>query len=476
MHGNYNLPKNSMLKISRDDVYKLNAVLTGEVQNDRDLEYKIDGRTPIEGELIKGDKICGYDCYGNIEYTIERFLLKNINSRYTGMPPNIMINFQSSVMLASIDEKFSEDTRPVSSILDFYLSGKINMLFPRSTDRAMEERYSKSRHSIDPEVKKPKHISANTHGASRDYFYIETSDFNFIVQMVDNGFLPDWANGIQIEYRTDFKKIPSELEREAISEIVSFVLGTHLLKIGESHIDASNNVLYRKSMNPWGDNVISKCSSSASPPISLNDHEDRDKIERVLKKLVPKYLELRENLGFKDVLWKYWIANELAIGTNLPILSSALESLAERYIESNDLTRSYSKAEKTAYKKLIKPEQDSLSEKLESFDFSKRVLDILVNPYSLGVGQKLKLFFQKIGLDFSNDSVEAEALKARNKMTHSSLDTSDEEMIKYLRLSGAYKSLFNRTLLKILEFDETYINFYSKSPSNIDMSENMKRE
>lgn len=468
---NYNIPKDAVLRVFRDDEYKLDGILTGTVTNQNDLEYKIDGKHPEAGQLQKGDSIVGYDVQGNLEYKLESFFLKSFNYSFSGLPPNI--NFKSEISISSFQEQWIEDNRKPDTILDFYLTGKISLLFPRATDRAKEEKYSKSRHRIDPEVKEPEYISAKIHGPSRDYFFIETDEFNFIVQKVNSRFLPKWGNGIQIEYRTEFKSIPDNEAREAIAEIVGFVLGTHFLKIGESHLDANKNVVFKRAVNPWGDNVISKCESLAIPPIDLSDFNDWNKIERALIKIVPKYLNHRNDYGLSDVLWKYWIANELAIGTNLPVLSSSLESLSENYIEIKNLIKSYPKVEKKQYKELVRPELESLTEKLTSYDFSKRILDKIRNPYNIGIGEKLKLFFDDLELHFGNDSVENKALKARNKMTHSSLEDSEEERLKYIKLSKAYKSLVNRTILRVLEYDETYVDFYTTGYPSKDLSENI---
>jgi hypothetical protein len=65
----------------------------------------------------------------------------------------------------------------------------------------------------------------------------------------------------------------------------------------------------------------------------------------------------------------------------------------------------------------------------ENFDFKKRILDKIENPFSIGVGEKIKLFFEHLNFDFSSKSIENEALRARNAMTHGALDTKNDENV-----------------------------------------------
>ena len=79
------------------------------------------------------------------------------------------------------------------------------------------------------------------------------------------------------------------------------------------------------------------------------------------------------------------------------------------------------------------------------------------NIYS---NEKLKMMFEIIKLRV--DKIEEKAIKARNKMAHSSIgNISDEEIKMIVRMTRAYETLFNRILLKILSYNGNYIDYYT---------------
>jgi hypothetical protein len=163
----------------------------------------------------------------------------------------------------------------------------------------------------------------------------------------------------------------------------------------------------------------------------------------------------------------------LAIGTNLPILASAFETLAEDYIKVNNLTKKYTEAEKQVYYDLIKENKMALELKLENYEFGNRLLNRLQNPFSLGMGEKNTLFLEALGITIAKNSKENKALQARNVMAHSSIENDDESIKKYLMLTHAYTSLFHRILLKIMGFDGSYVDYSTLGYPERKMSENL---
>ena len=70
------------------------------------------------------------------------------------------------------------------------------------------------------------------------------------------------------------------------------------------------------------------------------------------------------------------------------------------------------------------------------------------------------MMFEIIGLSVGN--IEKKALKARNKMAHSSIGEANDDDIKdILRMTRAYETLFHRIFLKTLGYNGDYIDYYS---------------
>ncbi len=92
----------------------------------------------------------------------------------------------------------------------------------------------------------------------------------------------------------------------------------------------------------------------------------------------------------------------------------------------------------------------------------------------------MRIFFKSLGLNFHKKSIETKALKSRNLMAHSSIDTSMNEaeilmlLKKTVRLTRAYETLFNRVMLKILGYNGKYIDYYTFGHPALELSENIK--
>lgn len=463
----YNIPQSAEIEIKRDNQFKIIGVVSGETYNKNDLEYDSFDNKLKSGQFIEPENLVCYPFLPTAKYYINDFFISKTNFR-----SNVNENFRfTSDFFCTQVQEIIDEKKDCEKLVEFYLCGKTNFFFPRATKRFKETKYIKDRQIIDNEPEG--NIIEKAQGSARDFMLIKTGKFNFIVQEVNAAHLPEWSNGIQIEYRKSFKQIPNSDIRKAVSEIISFVFGTHLLNIGSSHFDNNNNIIERRAKNPWGDNVVSKCSSSSLPPIQFSSHNDSFKIESILSRLVESYIEKRNKYNLSDVLWKYWIASELAVGTNLPILSSGLETLAESFIKHNNLIPNYSNIEKKVYTNLVKADLENLKEKVKTYRFGKSIINKIENPFSLGIGEKIKLFFDTINFDLPKNSLENEALRARNAMTHSKLEIDNKTIQKYIKLTRAYETLFHRTILKILDFDGKYIDYYSDDHPEQDIHKNI---
>ncbi len=472
--GIYDLPAESNVNIARNDEYGLTGTISGMVDGSRNIEYKggenIHAGEFMELEILSGSK-SGYETI-----TLEGILLGGTKKVGPSGTPRGNFSFSSKFRCSKAEYKIngSEEDK-VETLLEFYLTSGTQFFWPRATRRVAVTTGAKIRIGTDEDLEEPVETIVHEEGNANDHFIIETPEYHVIVQQVSQEFLPNWSSGVQLEFRSSAKGIPRPEDRQGIAEIIGFIMGTQLIKIGENHIGDSG-IMKKIAFSPISDNIVSRCSSQARPPINIGSYENWGKIELVINELLPKYLEKRTTYNLPDVLWKYWIATDLPVGTNLPILSSAMETLAESYIKGNGLTRSYSKTEKSEHEKLVSPELEILKAKLEPFDYKNSVINKLANPFTIGVGEKLKAFFQHIGFIYGSKDIENRAMQARNAMTHGALGVNSEEVRKYIKLTHAYESLFNRVLLKVLGYQGDYIDYSSEGHPDLDLSENLKGE
>ncbi len=459
----YRIPFDGYLTVSRDIEYKLTGRLEGQVANKNDLEYQDASRQLEDGHIIKGETIIATEpthhelsgCYiGTSRYDLIKF-----------QENPLMLNFDSSLGLENIKEIIS-DEEP-ARLIEWFLTGEVKLLFPRRTKRMRTDRLTKIR---DIDLIQDD-FTLHSQSSSRDYFLIDTGAIKCIAQLTPKSTLPNWAHGISIEYLKEYG-IPNQETRMAIAEVVGFVLGTQLLNVGSTELDADNGVLKRRANNPYGNNVKAKCDKVALAPVKFTKTEGI-KVEAVINEILPNYLKLREPLNLSDILWKYWTAKDLAIGTNLPILSSALESLGDKYLDHHKLHRKFSENEKNEYASLIANEVNSLEGKLSTFPLKESVLNKLRYPFNLGVGEKMRLFFSHLGFNFDKKSVENDALRSRNTMTHSSKSVTDEQIPQAVKMTRAYETLFNRSFLKVLSYTGKYIDYASYGHPERELTENI---
>ncbi len=208
---------------------------------------------------------------------------------------------------------------------------------------------------------------------------------------------------------------------------------------------------------------------SPLPPIHYNQQYDWGNFALQANQLFPKYRELRNQLSFNHALDRFWIANEVPVGVNLPILAGAMEIIAGDYLKmtGNDQLEYLSKAD---YEALIQDELTHLKSKLSAINGGNVILNKITGAFRKGPNEKISLFLSLLNLE--TGKAEKEAINLRNKMTHSKRDYTDDDVaFDDLILTRVYQVLFNRILLKIIGYSGYYIDYSMKGcPSKpIDM-------
>jgi hypothetical protein len=114
---------------------------------------------------------------------------------------------------------------------------------------------------------------------------------------------------------------------------------------------------------------------------------------------------------------------------------------------------------------LIEPELSALKEKLQHIPESQKIVNKIKAACNRGANEKLDIFFESMGLRLSEP--EKESMRARNAMAHGGSTYSTKEEAKpFIIKTHIYETLFHRILLRILHYEEYYIDYaVKKRPS-----------
>lgn len=468
--GRHNFPSDSIIEINRDAEFKFIAKVHGKTNDVNIGEYSHTSHQNKSGEFIESENIVGYD-KNNSKFILEGCHVKNV-SFIAINDPLFHSYFTLDIRIDHLIEFCNDNQENAECLMEWFLTGRTNIVFARNTYYYTLEGV-RIRKDLDNDIYKDK-LSGKK--MCWDYIIIKLKEFSFVVQKVQEEFLPSWANGFVIEYRNSLGKIPPEKTRIAIAEIISFMFGVEFMNIGYSEFNNDNKIISRLGRQAYGNNLIARCKNFCMPPSKLPKKDMRIDAEDMLSQIVDTYLNLRKDLNLNTVLWKYWLAKNSAVGINLPIFSSAIEGLAETYLKHYKIIPKSNKKVDKKYKELLK-DNSHFIEALKAYGFGKSVINKIENPYNIGVGEKLSLFFNSLSINFEKDSIENEALKSRNKMTHSSSSIdSDDKAKAAIRMTRAYETLFNRTLLKILGYDGKYVDYYTIGHPERNLSDNIEME
>ncbi len=410
------------------------------------------------------------------------------------LAPGMNNTFSADVITNRVEQNIQHAQNETTHI-DWFLNGPRGFTFPRKTFLENEEIFIK----ILKDFPAYTMASGRSHqGTHNDCAFIQTPTYSFLIRSVPSDFEPVWSNNVGIEYSRKLSNIPDEDTREAISEIVSFVLGRRLIDIGDTSFSSEewpflkkllsntnrtiapvgtqyDSPFHMRSWNPRGINIRSLCSKIDYPPVPVDKHryKSSQNIESVLTKVLPVYLKLRKALDLDHTLWRYWTFQELPMGVNLPMLVNAIEILTNAWFKSPFSNSHGTFTSKEPYLCLLKSEFEIVREKLakaggenpcmENLKDPKvlnAMMNRLENSFAMGSNARTRQFFIELGLELSDE--ENAALSSRNQQLHArSEKATNEELWKN---SEILRTLFYKVFLRILNYSGEYLDWSYQKP------------
>lgn len=283
---------------------------------------------------------------------------------------------------------------------------------------------------------------------SRDHILVETEDLRFSVGEVPKPFAPAWARPIRIDF---FAPIPQEDTREAVAEILSFIVGRRLMRVGSTLFDTSGWAIEQEVRNPWGQGIQNLCKNGVVAPIPTTPFTGE--LEALLKELVPKYVSARTQM--KDALLTYWLGAEAVSGVNLALYGSAVEALKNTWFASSKSKSAGAYMPAPKFNETFGDLVEQFRSRLVDLGLSSAIANKVAKSYQMGSGEQLTEFLKELSLPVGQ-SVK-DAIKARNSPVHGGLKGGADQR-ELLRHANAYRVLFERTFLKMLDYNGRYVD------------------
>lgn len=330
---------------------------------------------------------------------------------------------------------------------DWFIGGPHDQVYCRQTRRRRTSQFRRERDFLTIATEEPPEGNL----ANFDHFVVEADGVRFALSKVPAQFSPAWCNAVSLDF---LAPVPTEETREAIAEIVSFVLGRRLMQMGSTLFDRTGAVIEEEAVNPWGQGLQRLCRNGDNPPVPISPRPSVD-TEKVLTQLIPKYLAGRKPLGMKDALLTYWLANEAFSGIDLALYGSAIEALKNGWFASTRSKSAGVHMSESAFNALLGDLVATARERLVASNGPPAVGNKLGIAYRMGGGEQLTAFFDELGLPIG--PVERGAIRARNAPAHGGLKAGANER-ELIRHANAYRTLFDRTFLKMLDYGGTYVD------------------
>jgi len=284
-----------------------------------------------------------------------------------------------------------------------------------------------------------------------DHLVVEANGIRFALSKVPEEHAPSWCNPASLDF---LAPIPDEETREAVAEIVSFVVGRRLMQVGSTLFDGTGNVIEEEVMNPWGQGLQVLCAQGDIRPLPISPNPSGD-TEELLTQLVPRYLVARKPLRLKDALLTYWLANEAFSGIDLALYGSAVEALKNGWFGSNRSESGGVWMPEREFSNLLGDLVTAARGRLAANNAPAAIGNKIAGAFRMGGGEQLAAFFDELGLAIGD--AERAAIKARNGPAHGGLRAGADQR-ELIRHGTAYRTLFERTFLKMIGYDGAYVD------------------
>ncbi len=447
------MPGVTKVTIARDDNLQLTLVAEGVLKDSPELGRRREEQDAIPLGAFYPAVETSFDAYGarldlkmHLEHVPSSLVMTGRESRFTqrGSPFRLRRTWANKLVLGINELPDSEALLAPAWMSDWYINGATHIRFTNRTTRRRATSFARERKFQTVDLP-----GGGGLGGAWDHIVVDAPGLRFALSQVPEEHAAGDLRAVSLDFLAPFPDLET---RSALGEIVSFVLGRRMMRVGSTTFDPTGSVIEEESVNPWGSNIRTLCRSADHPPVPF--HYDGAALELLLVDLVPRYLAAREPLGLSDALWSYWIAKESPASIDLPIFAAAVEALKRNWFSS---TRSKSKGlhmSKDAFDAITGDLIAELQKRLQEKGAADEIGRTLAGANRMGFTVQLRAFFDEIKLTVGKR--EKAALDARHRSAHGA--GAEEELENLARFGNAYRTLFDRVFLRLLGYEGRYVD------------------
>lgn len=425
VNKNLKIPSLSLNKIefNRGDSYLLNFSFHTQQRIYSDLIKNEDKTYNLEIELkLKEPKFTIYD-------SIIMFNTNSLCENYSFARDSVETKFTAFKVLYT-------SNREKDILKEWYgCNNKLNFYNGFSTSKITEETIKYKNQNNISYVIKNKSESFN-----RNSFWVKLKDFKFKVYIINSSNDKKEYNRYVIEYRKNWGKIPVEDDRYDIATLLSFVIGTKLIKFGETYFN-DNFITQKEYISPSAIDI--SLLHQTNFPFYIEDYRynDTDNVIKQLPKMLRKYFLLKEKYRLNEVLGSLYIKSYLNF--NFINYVTYIEMFANIDVDKNSLVP------KIKFRKVLK-ELNGVKK------VPQCIKDKFQNLNTIGIGKKVQRLLSQYKIDYSRYQ---DVFSTRGKVVHGAKVDIQEMFIA----SEKAKELLTILTLKKLNYAGYIRNFVNNN-------------
>ena len=238
----------------------------------------------------------------------------------------------------------------------------------------------------------------------------------------------------------------------------SFLTGVEIIPLGYRKFSDSLNVNSAEYWNVGREdlNIVQQVSPHPLIPTGMGNKE-RGNLTNQISNLFEQHLLLNDQFKLSVLYWHFIQFSYLPFDLQIHPLATALDLFKKSWFESS---RSESKGRNLSdiqYAPVIKAMIPQLVASLGASEEAQSILRRIENANMMSETQKGRTLFRELGIDLTQ--AEEGLLGFRNRAIHGSHGSIQTQ--KRFLITGGFRSLLGRAILKLLSYDGMYVDYAS---------------